>query len=153
MLNPVLIAFIIGILFNILNIKASVPEVATFAGHFSNIVTPISMTILGMKMAETHLLSLFAKRGMYYVSIVKLVLVPVLAVGIAHLLRLFITVDSNIILGCFIALAMPTAGLASAFSDSYAGDTENAVANTLGTTILSIVTIPVLYWILCAILF
>lgn len=152
-LNPVLIAFIIGIPLNLLNVKAYVPEIATFAGHFSNIVTPISMTILGMKMAEADLLSLFAKRGMYYVSAVKLVLVPALAVGIALLLRLFMTVDSDIILGYFIALAMPTAGLASAFSDRYDGDTENAVANTLGTTILSIATIPVLYWALCAILF
>ena len=80
-------------------------------------------------------------------------LVPALAVGVALLLRLFMTVDSDIILGYFIALAMPTAGLASAFSDRYDGDTENAVANTLGTTILSIATIPVLYWALCAILF
>ena len=152
-LNPVLIAFIIGIPLNLLNVKEYVPEISTFAGHFSNIVTPISMTILGMKMAEADLLSLFAKRGMYYVSAVKLVLVPALAVGVALLLRLFMTVDSDIILGYFIALAMPTAGLASAFSDRYDGDTENAVANTLGTTILSIVTIPVLYWALCAILF
>ncbi len=47
----------------------------------------------------------------------------------------------------FVAFAMPTAGLASAFADSLGGDTKNAVAFTLGTTIISIVTIPVLYCI------
>ena len=52
------------------------------------------------------------------------------------------------VLGVFISSAMPTAGLASAFADQYNGDSENAVILTLGTTIVSTVTIPVLYWIL-----
>jgi len=47
---------------------------------------------------------------------------------------------------------MPTAGLASAFSDQYDGDTEHAVIFTLGTTILSVVTIPALYFVLGMIL-
>ena len=52
------------------------------------------------------------------------------------------------IIGVFIAFAMPTAGLASTFSDRYDGDTENAVSFTLGSTLFSIATIPVLYWLL-----
>ena len=50
--------------------------------------------------------------------------------------------------GFFVAFAMPTAGLASAFSDQYNGDTDNAVIFTLGTTVPSVATIPVLYWVL-----
>lgn len=150
-LNPVLIAFILGIILNLAGVTKYVPEVATFSGHFSNIVTPLSMTILGMKMAEVPFSALFAKGRMYYVSAIKLVAMPVLAVAIAFAFRLFMNVDSEIILGFFIAFAMPTAGLASAFSDRYDGDTENAVAYTLGSTLLSIATIPVLYWLLCMI--
>ena len=146
-LNPVLIAFIIGIILNLAGVTKYVPEVATFSGHFSNIVTPISMTILGMKMAEVPFSALFTKVRMYYVSAVKLVAMPALAVGIALALRLWMTVDSEIILGFFIAFAMPTAGLASAFSDRYDGDTENAVIYTLGTTVLSVITIPTLDWL------
>ena len=48
----------------------------------------------------------------------------------------------------FLALAMPTAGLASAFADQHKGDTENAVIFTLGTTVLSVATIPLLYSLL-----
>lgn len=151
-LNPVLIAFVIGIVLNLVKVTGWVPEIGTFAGHFSNIVTPISMTILGMKMAEINISSLFIKGNVYYVSAIKLVALPVLAVGISLLLRLVIPVDDEIILGFFIALAMPTAGLASAFSDRYDGDTENAVLFTLGSTLLSIVTIPILYWLLCVII-
>jgi predicted permease len=54
----------------------------------------------------------------------------------------------SMILGVFVAFAMPTAGLASTFADEFGGDTENAVIFTLGTTMLSILTIPCMYWIL-----
>ena len=148
-LNPVLIAFIVGIGFNLLKVAKYVPEVGTFSGHFSNMVTPLSMTILGMKMAELAFLDLFTKVKMYYVAAIKLIAMPVFAVAIMFALRLLFTVDNEIMFGVFIALSMPTAGLASAFSDRYNGDTENAVAYTLGTTVLSIVTIPVFYWLLC----
>ena len=151
LLNPVLIAFVIGVALNLLNVKAYVPEVVTFSTHFSNIVTPISMTILGMKMGGVDILSLFKSWKTYYVSALKLVIFPVIVVAALLILKSGLMVemiDSDMVIGVFIAFAMPTAGLASTFSDSFNGDTENAVAFTLGTTILSIATIPVLYWLL-----
>ena len=59
---------------------------------------------------------------------------------------------NDLILGVFVAFAMPTAGLASTFSDEYKGDTEFAVIYTLGTTVLSVATLPLLYWLLSAII-
>ena len=155
LLNPVLIAFVIGIILNLLKVKDYVPEISTFSTHFSNIVTPISMTILGMKMGGVQVLSLFKSWKTYYVSALKLVAFPVLIVAILFAFKAIFTnglVDADMIIGVFIAFAMPTAGLASTFADGFNGDTENAVAFTLGTTILSILTIPVLYWLLCVLL-
>ena len=148
-LNPVLLAFIAGIALNLLNVKSYVPEVATFSTHFSNIVTPISMTILGIKMAGVKFGALFTGWRMYFVSAMKLVVFPAIGVAILFALKLVMKIDENMIIGFFIALAMPTAGLASTFSDQFDGDTQNAVVFTLGTTLLSVVTIPVLYWLLC----
>lgn len=149
-LNPVLIAFLVGVVLNLLKVNTYVPEISTFSAHFSGIVTPLSMTILGMKMAEIRLGSLFRSRRMYYVCAMKLVLFPAVIVGLMLLaarlgLRI---VDSSVILGFFIAFAMPTAGLASTFADGFDGDTEGAVTMTLGTTLLSIASIPVLYFVL-----
>ena len=155
LLNPVLIAFVIGIILNLLKVKDYVPEISTFSTHFSNIVTPISMTILGMKMGGVQVLSLFKSWKTYYVSALKLVAFPVLIVAILFAFKAIFTnglVDADMIIGVFIAFAMPTAGLASTFADGFNGDTENAVAFTLGSTILSILTIPVLYWLLCVLL-
>ena len=148
-LNPVLIAFVVGVIFNLLKVTTYVPEVSTFASHFSGLVTPLSMTILGMKMAEIDFLSLFKSWRTYYVCAMKLILFPAIIVGLLLAARtIFATsiIDKNVVLGFFVAFAMPTAGLASTFADGFGGDTENAVSMTLGTTVLSILTIPVLYW-------
>ena len=152
-LNPVLIAFVIGIIANLLNVKGYVPEVATYSTHFSNLVTPISMTILGMKMGGVKFLELFKSWKTYYVSALKLIVFPMIIVAIVFVLnQVTAIITPDMVLGVLIAFAMPTAGLASTFSDNFGGDTENAVAFTLGTTILSIVTIPLLYWAICLLL-
>ena len=147
-LNPVLIAFVIGVILNLTNVATYVPEVLTFSNHFSGLVTPMSMTILGMKLAEVKFTSLFKSWRMYYVCAMKLIIFPSIIVALIFTLKqLGVSgMDNNAILGFFIAFAMPTGGLASTFADGFKGDTENAVIMTLGTTVLSIVSIPVLYW-------
>ena len=149
-LNPVLIAFIVGVVLNLMKVNTYIPEISTFSSHFSGLVTPLSMTILGMKMAEIRFASLFKSPRMYYVCSMKLVAFPciILALLLAAKHLGAGIVDDSIILGFFIAFAMPTAGLASTFADGFGGDTENAVSMTLGTTVLSIFTIPIIYWVL-----
>ena len=59
---------------------------------------------------------------------------------------------TGLIPGEFIAFAMPTAGMASTFADTFNGDVEGAAIQTLGTTILSVISIPLLYTLLCTVL-
>ena len=154
-LSPVLIAFIVGIILNLLNVTKHVPEITTYSSHFSGIVTPISMTILGMKMGGVQFSKLFTNWKTYYVSLLKLVVFPIAIVGVLLGLKAVLPngiIDSGLIMGVFMAFAVPTAGLASTFSDQFDGDTDGAVAFTLGSTILSVLTIPVIYWLLCIII-
>lgn len=151
LLNPVLLAFLLGIVLNIVDIGKLLPEAVTYSNHFSNIVTPVSMTILGMKMGEIQFLGLFKSWKTYYASLWKLVLFPVaicaVLLGVYYLFPTGL-ITASVILGMFVAFATPTAGLSSTFADAYEGDSEGAVAYTLGTTVLSVATIPVLYWVL-----
>lgn len=148
-LNPVLAAFVLGCVCNLLDIKKYVPEIITFSDHFSNIVTPISMTIIGMKLGATSFKTLFRSGKLYYISFLRLVLFPIIITAAMLALKVIpINIPAeSIILGMFVAFSMPTAGLAATFADEYGGDTENAVILTLGTTVLSVVTIPTLYWL------
>ena len=131
--NPVLIAFLVGIALNLLNIKKYIPEVVTYSDHFSNIVTPISMTILGIKLAAIKLSSLFTTWKSYYVSLFKLIAFPVVIVALLFAIKPISggIIDNDVITGFFIAFCMPTAGLASTFADMYEGDSQNAVVYTL----------------------
>ena len=153
-LNPVLIAFVVGIILNLCDIRAHVPEVATYSNYFQAIVTPISMTILGMKMAGVKILSLFTSWKTYYVSALKLVVFPcaIMAILLGLKAAFGSVVTSDVLLGVFVSFATPTAGLATTFSDTHNGDSENAVAFTLGSTLLSVASLPLLYWALCALL-
>ena len=156
-LNPVLIGFIVGVICNLLGMKGNtdLKPVTDFIGYLNGLVVPISMMILGMKMGGVKFLQLFKSWKTYYVSALKLVVFPMVIVGILFACRAIFGGDLfgfDMIVGVFIAIGTPTAGLASAFSDHYNGDTENAVAFTLGTTILCVATIPLLYWLINALL-
>lgn len=152
LLNPVLIAFLLGCVCKLLGVTKYIPEVIVFSDHFSGIVTPISMTIMGMKLGGISISSLFKSRRLYYVSFLKLVVFPMAIVGVLLALRGLRLPMESIILGVFVAFAMPTAGLSATFADEFGGDTENAVIFTLGTTVLSVLTIPALYWVLTLLL-
>lgn len=149
LLNPVLLGFVAGIILNLSDVTKIVPEIATYSDHFKNLVTPISMLILGMKMGGIKFSTLFKEKTLYLVSAVKLVLVPVLCVAITYLIATLFSLNvQDLTTALFIAFAMPTAGLATAFADKYGGDIDGAVIYILGSTIISIITIPVLYMLL-----
>ncbi len=149
-LNPVLIAFVLSCVFNLLHVKDYVNEVVVFSDYFSNIVTPVSMTVMGMKLGAIKISSLFKSGKLYYISFLRLILFPVvivaLLIGLDAIVNLNLSMK-DIILGMFVAFAMPTAGLAATFADEFGGDSQNAVIYTLGTTVISVVTIPTLYWL------
>jgi predicted permease len=149
-LNTVMIALVLGSICNLLGVVNKVPEVKTFSDHFSNLVTPISMTIIGMKLGTVKLSSLFKSGRLYYVSLQRLVVFPVAITALLIALRSVpLNIDmQSVILGVFVAFSMPTAGLAATFADEFGGDGDNAVIFTLGTTILSVLTIPTIYWLI-----
>ena len=148
-LNPVLVAFVLGCVCNLLGVGKAVPEVKTFSDYFSNIVTPISMTVIGMKLGAISFRTLFSSKKLYYVSFLRLVLFPVVITAAMLAIKPILgnLPAMEMILGMFVAFSMPSASLAVTFADEFGGDTENAVIFSLGTTVLSVVTIPTLYWL------
>ena len=146
--NFVLIAFVLGIVLNLLKVSTKIPEVLEYSNHFKGIVVAISMTILGMKFADIQINKLFVSKKIYYVSLVRLLLSPIIIVGALLLLRLAVYISDQVIVATYIAFAMPTAAMSPTIADKYNIDSENSVLYTLGTTLFSVITIPVLYLLL-----
>ncbi len=155
-LNPVLFGFIAGVLCNVLKRGGLLPqEVETFSLNFRNVVTPVSMFVLGMKMTKVPFKKLLSDSKVYTVSAMRLVIFPMLTMAIMFVLRLLLgegVIHDDMMFGFFIAFAVPTAGMSAVLADQYNGDGDGAALYTLGTTILSVVALPVLYAILCALL-
>ena len=151
-LNPILIAFIVGLLLSLANVDERLPEASIYVGHLSGLVTPLSMIILGMKLGEVRFKTLFASAKTYYVSAIKLIAVPVFVLAISLALHAFFSIGEDVLYALFLAFALPTATTATALADGYGGEVNNAVIFTLGTTMLSVITVPLLYGALVALL-
>ena len=114
-------------------------------GHYLGDMTlPLSMIILGVRLADMPLRALVCNVRVYAVSAIKLIVSPLAGLGVMLLLRLVLPIESSVIIALFIIGAMPTASSALNFAEMYGGDCETAAASTLMSTVLCIATIPVL---------
>ena len=150
LLNPVMIAFFCGVAVKAVGLDGILPEIGKYADYFGKVVTPLSMTVLGMKLASFPLKKIFTSAETYGVAACKLFLFPAVIVGAMLLVGKFAPSisDETMVLAIFFTMAMPTAGLASSLAESFGGDGENAAKYTLGTTLMCVVTVPILYSLL-----
>ena len=142
-LNPPTIAVIIALPLFFCNV--AVPEqVMTPIRYLGDMTLPLSMIILGLRLADMRLISLVNDWKVYMVAFVKLVVSPLLCLGVLVLCGLFMPVGRTVIIALYIIAAMPTASSALNFAEMYGGAKETAAAATLMNTIICIATIPIL---------
>jgi hypothetical protein len=141
--NPLIIAFISGVLCIILRLEP--PSFLSYALELMNNATfPLSMVVVGGGLSLSFL---FKPKNIMYTfmaSFIKLALSPIIAyfIGIA----LSLTADQLAI--CMLQSAMPAAVLVTIFSVKYRGDDllSNSIVSL--TTLASIGTIPLLIFFL-----
>jgi NSS family neurotransmitter:Na+ symporter len=113
------------------------------------------MTIIGMKLGAISFKTLFSSGKLYYVSLLKLVVFPVVVTAAMFAVKLIpVNADwESIILGVFVAFSMPTAGLAATFADEFGWERKKGTivmtliiivlgsASALGFNVLSFVSV------------
>ena len=109
---------------------------------FGDMVTPISMTVLGMRLAEMNIKQVVMNKYAYLASAFKLVILPIIVIAI---LLPFTGVDNGVKYAIFFALAMPSATSTLLFSEQFGGEPHTSSAIVLFSTILSVITIPLIY--------
>jgi len=130
--------------FSPLRLPEIVAQPLTFLG---NMTTPLSMLVIGAILAgmpRADATGIVKDPSLYYLSFVKLILVPVAVFAALHALRL----DPTVIGVCVVLAAMPTASLVGIFAQRYNGDLSAAAQCTALTTALSVLTIPAVFSIL-----
>ena len=106
-----------------------------------DMVTPMAMFVIGMRLANVTVKQLFLDKWAYVVSFFKLVVMAVLTM----LLCAFLPVDNYVKYALFFLLSMPCAASCALLSVQFGGDGDFASVSVLLSTIISILSIPLMF--------
>ena len=114
----------------------------TLAGpleHLASLCTPIPMLFIGYSLSRVPLLPILKRPQNYLLCALRLLVVPLISAGVLYL----IGVRGVLLTAATIATAAPVATSTSMFATRYGQDEEAAVNVVSLSTVLSLVTLPV----------
>lgn len=142
-LNPTMIGVYIG--FILFFIKVPLPTfISTPINILGDLCIGLSMIVLGCRIGFMKFSSLFTSLSAYITTIIKLIILPLVMLLLCMLMRVSETVTIII----YITSAMPSAGTVLMLSEVYNRDKESASRSIIISSVLSIVTIPLLMMLL-----
>ena len=113
--------------------------ICSLSAGLSNLTGPLSMLVFGISIAAMELKDLFTD-----VKLLKFALIKLLAVPVAAMLLVCQVIDNRLICEvCLVMMATPAASMCAMLSQQYGGDYELAAKGVALTTILSVVTMPI----------
>ena len=143
-LNPATIGLAVALLFYVLRVDLGA-ELSSMIQVTGKSATPISMVVMGMRLATMDLRRVFADVRIYLAIFVKQIIMPLITFGIIMLLPF---IDLNLRMVLFITTACPAASIVLNFAE-IVGEGQDSAANlVLVSTILSILTLPLVMLLL-----
>ena len=141
LLNPMVVTIYIGAV--LMATGWQIPGVFGSAiTNLGNMTAPLSMILIGATLSGMNLKMLLDK-SVLLVSVLRLLVFPMLfAVGLKVLGTDLTTMNI-----CVILLAMPVASNTAAMAERYGGDYVFASACVSVTTLLSVLTVPLVTWL------
>lgn len=113
--------------------------ICSLSAGLSNLTGPLSMLVIGISIAAMELKDLFTD-----VKLLKFALIKLLVVPVAAMLLVCQVIDNRLICEVFLVMmATPAASMCAMLSQQYGGDYELAAKGVALTTILSVVTMPI----------
>ena len=152
LMRPVTFAMILGAICSVAGLGTLAPSVVSYSDTLAQLTTPLSMTVLGFELSRLSLKSLFCDARVYIASAIRLLLSPLLAFSILVLLRYAfgVNVPYTLFSAMLIVTAVSTAASASAMSLAHGIKGNLAACATLMSTLLCVITLPLLWMLLGA---
>ena len=142
--NPLVVAFLLGLVLYFLPVE--LPGLLTDAvGAVAACNAPVAMVILGVLLGNSTPAQMFLSRRAWLVSLTRLVVIPLLT---AVLLKLFPVVPEELKAAVLIAAAAPVGSNLAVYVQRQGGDSQAAAGIVCLSTILSIVTMPLVQMVL-----
>ena len=142
-LNPGVVASVIALVFSLSGFQLQGFPV-DLADSLGALTGPLSMMVIGASFSDINLKELFQDKKLYLISFYRLILIPLF--GMLILMRF---VETKELLGaCYVVLAAPVASMTVMFSKQYRKEDTIATKAVAFSTLLSVVTMPLLMSIL-----
>ena len=144
-LNINMISIAVGVVLFFTRIH--LPEVIdNTIGAVGNMIGPASMIVTGMLFAGMNLKQIFANKRVYFVSFLRMLVVPLIALVLIKGSRLAnLSADApKIMLIVFLAVITPSASTVTQMCQVYGNDSQYASAINVVTTLSAIITMPVM---------
>ena len=142
-MTPMVITSVLALILYLINVPFH-PMVVETLSLLDRITSPASMLVIGCALAAYPLKTIFGRWHVYLFCVMRLIVIPVIVWAV---LRLFIT--DPLILGVMVVLsAMPAATNTVLLCAKYNGDESTAASGLFVSTLLSLLTMPVLLRIL-----
>lgn len=139
MFNPSIIAVIIGIFIMVLELEIN-GALLTSIKSIGSITGPISMFIIGVILSNVKVKDFFKDWMLYYGVIIKLIVIP----AVIYILSLFLNDSSKAVYSVVIMTSMPASAMTSILAESYDKEKEFAAVIVSATTLMSLLTVPLL---------
>lgn len=125
--------------------KLPIPSVIENAvDSVSGLAAPLSMMIIGDSLTKVNLKKLFCNARMLLFSGIKLLVIPLVGVSVIKLLGL-----NPMLTGvCMVMLSTPVGSMNAMLAQQYGGDYELASQGVTITTLLAVITMPLVSFLL-----
>lgn len=144
-LNINMISIFIGVILFFTGIR--LPEIiGNTLASVGTMIGPASMIVTGMLFAGMNLKQIFTNKRVYFITFLRLIVVPLIALVLIKLSNLasFSADGNKIMLIVFLAIITPSASTVTQMCQVYGNDSRYASAINVMTTLLSIITMPVM---------
>lgn len=137
--NPSIIAVFIGIIIMVFDIQLQ-GAILSSIKSIGNMTGPLSMLIIGVILSNVKIKNHLQDWTIYYGIIIKLIIIPI----IIYLISILLIDSSKVINTVIIMTAMPASAMTSILAESYDKEKEYAAVIVSLTTLLSLITVPIL---------
>lgn len=142
LINPTVIAIVIGAILGLTGIKSVVPPFIKLSlSNLAACMGPIAMILTGFVVAKYSIIKLLKKPLVYLATLLRLIILPIIFVAVLLLIK----IDSEIIKMCIFAFATPLGLNTVVYPSAYGEDASTGASMALISHTLCVVTIPILY--------
>lgn len=137
--NPGVLGVFIGLI--LFFTSTTLPElISSPVNYIAALNTPLPMVVIGYHLSHAKLSIIFRDFRAWLTIAERLIIIPLIGLAIGIICGM----DATALTACMVALCAPTAALCTMFSVIYGQDSELSVGLVSCTTLLSIITMPLI---------